>query len=69
MSEMIKCDSCGRLDYTDSRSETEYWKMTSDGRDGYSTFHLCAPCYKRLLKQILNWTDEDFENDGFLTDV
>ena len=46
MSEMIKCDKCNRMMYTDDRSpKGSYCKVTIDGIDGYSILHLCRNCY------------------------
>ena len=49
MSDMIKCDRCGRMMYTDSRSpKGAYWKITADGITGFHVMHLCRNCYSGI---------------------
>lgn len=60
MSDMIKCDRCNRLMYTDSRSpKGAYWKVTADGINGYSTIHLCRNCYLDFYKFLNDPIPED----------
>ena len=60
MSDMIKCDRCNRLMYTDSRSpKGAYWKVTADGINGYSTMHLCRNCYLDFYKFLNDPIPED----------
>ena len=58
MSNMIKCDGCGKLMYADSRSEKgayyEFWI------DQYARYHLCHECYTKFMNTILHmYWDED----------
>lgn len=47
MSRMIKCDSCGKVMYEDSRTEKSgYHCLIVDNEDFY---HLCRDCYQFLL--------------------
>lgn len=47
MSEMIKCDQCGKFMYTDSREERgAYIRLKADDPlYGISWFDLCRKCY------------------------
>ena len=59
MSNMIKCDGCDALMYTDSRSERdayhEFWIDRS-----YS-YHLCKSCYTKFMNDILHryWNEDE----------
>lgn len=59
MSEMVKCDECGKLMYTDSREDKgAYVIMTAnDPLYGYSTFHLCRKCFAKSFP----WLNEEQE--------
>ena len=60
MSDMIKCDRCRRMMYTDCRSpKGAYWKITADGITGYHTMHLCRNCYLEFWKFLKNPIPED----------
>ena len=47
MSQMIQCDECKKMMYTDSREEKgAYVLMTAeDPLYGFSRFHLCRKCF------------------------
>lgn len=63
MSNMVKCDECGKLMYTDSREEKgAYVKMTADDPlYGFMRFHLCRQCYANKFPQMVS--PEEEEND------
>lgn len=63
MSEMVKCDSCGKIFYTDSREDKGvYIKLTADDPlYGFSSFHLCRKCYKEKLSFLRD--ESEFEED------
>ena len=63
MSNMVKCDECGKLMYTDSREEKgAYVKMfASDPLYGLMSFHLCRQCYAKKFPQMVLPKEE--END------
>lgn len=64
MSEMIQCDKCKRLMYTDSREEEKgaYIKLKADDPlYGYSTCHLCRSCYQKMFPWLNGETEG--END------
>ena len=64
MSSMIKCDKCGKLMYTDSRSgKGAYAKFSQDYIDGYGTFHLCKICFRQFHVEFMrDWTPEEFDD-------
>lgn len=55
MSQMIQCDECKKLMYTDSREDKgAYIKMTADDpMFGFSTFHLCRKCYVKKFPWLV----------------
>jgi hypothetical protein len=59
MSNIIKCDSCGKLMYSDSRSDKgDYHEIWIDHSNGY---HLCRDCFdKKFMRDIfhLYWSKE-----------
>lgn len=64
MSEMIRCDKCKKLMYTDSRSDKDaYCKINITYVDGYSTIHLCKACHRQLLTEFLrtSYTPEEYD--------
>lgn len=48
MSDMIQCDSCKKMFYTDCRSEKGAYVLVKidDPLCGYSWVHLCRKCYR-----------------------
>ena len=59
MSEMIKCDRCGKYMYSDSRSDKgDYHHIRIDGA---SSYHLCRKCYDQFMKSILHmeWNEDE----------
>ena len=59
MSNMIQCDGCKKMMYTDSRSEKgDYREMWIDRSDQY---HLCRECYRKFMETVLNmkWNDDN----------
>ncbi len=65
MSEMIRCDKCKKLMYTDCRSDKDaYCKLNVTYVDGYSTFHLCKACYRQFLTEFMRIkTPEEFDEE------
>ena len=64
MSEMIQCDKCKKLAYTDSRSEKDAMcHMKIDYVDGLSTLHLCKSCYRQFCTEFVrDYTPEEFDD-------
>lgn len=49
MSEMIRCDKCKKMMFTDSRSpKGSYCKFAEHYEGGYRTFHLCKKCLQKF---------------------
>ena len=63
MSAMIKCDKCGSLMYTDSRSDRDaYAALSTDYVNGHSTMHLCKTCFRQFLTEFMRtWKSEEFD--------
>ena len=61
MSEMIQCDECKKLMYTDSREEKgAYIKMTADDPlYGYFQFHLCRQCFGEMFPWLIEAEEEE----------
>lgn len=60
MSSMVKCDKCGKLLYTDCRSEKgSYCKVEITYTDGFHIMHLCKKCYIEFLVDFLKELTED----------
>ena len=55
MSNMIRCDECGKMMFTDSREEKDaYVPMTAeDPLYGFSRFHLCRKCFDRKFPWLV----------------
>ena len=54
MSEMIKCDKCHAIFYSDSRGEhDDYCTLKIDYTDGLSFYHLCKTCHRQLLTEFM----------------
>ena len=65
MSQRIQCDKCKKLMYADSRSPSgSYWHINIEGKDGFSTYHLCSVCYRQLLTEFLRViTPEEYDEE------
>ena len=63
MSEMIRCDKCKKLMYTDSRSNKgAYCKIGINYTDGYTSLHLCKSCYKQFCTEFIkDYTAKEFD--------
>ena len=67
MSDMIKCDSCGKIMYADSRSEKgAYHELMIDRQ---SWFHVCKCCYDNLLNKFFpDVLRSMIKDDGYILD-
>jgi len=54
MSQLIKCDRCGKITNADS-SGKRMFKIGLEGFDGYSTFHVCEMCLSSFYTDFLRW--------------
>lgn len=65
MSQMIQCDGCKRLMYSDSRSEKgDYCEVWVDRyTDSASQYHLCRDCHKAFMENILHrvWDEDEMQ--------
>lgn len=60
MSQMIKCDSCGKMMYSDSRSEKgDYHEIWVDKS---SSYHLCRDCFTKFMEDVLH-AEWDYRNN------
>lgn len=61
MSNLIKCDRCGKITAADSSGEKMY-KISVDGFKGdYSMFDLCEWCLRSFYLDFLGWIYDDHE--------
>ena len=62
MSNMVQCDKCHEVMYSDNRSEKDAYAVVKiEYVDGYSHFHLCKSCYRQLRVEFMrNISAEDF---------
>ena len=65
MSERIECDKCHKMMWTDSRSDKgAYCKLAITYVNDYSTYHLCATCYRQLMVEFMReWKAEEFDDE------
>ena len=65
VSNMIKCDKCHKMMYSDSRSERgSFCEMQINYTDGLSVFHLCKACHRQLLTEFMrDMKPEDYDDD------
>ena len=66
MSDMVQCDSCKKMFYTDSRTEKGAYVLVKidDPLYGYSCVHLCRKCYRTKFPFMLEeWEGVEDESN------
>lgn len=65
MSDMVQCDSCKQMFYTDSRTEKGAYVliMIDDPLHGYSRVHFCRKCYGTKFPFMLEEGEEVKDGD------
>lgn len=66
MSEMIRCDKCKKMMFTDSRSpKGSYAKFSEEYLGGYSTFHMCKVCLRQFETEFMRFTTPEEYDDMY----
>ena len=54
MSNIIRCDKCGRYMYADScGNKDDYAQIDITYIDGYSTYHVCKACFRQFFTEFM----------------
>lgn len=72
MSEMIRCDKCKKLEYTDSRSDKDAMcEIRISYINGQSCLNLCKNCLRQFYTEFIrDMTPEEFDEEyGAVRDV
>jgi len=65
MSNMIRCDKCMKVMYSDSRSDKDaYCSVSITYVDGLSFFHLCKDCHRQFYTEFLRFiTPNEYDDE------